>query len=56
MSAALAEYFDTVTSSDVFSYGFGAVADFLDSKIDPDSFDWVHALSERNKRTPPHVW
>jgi hypothetical protein len=41
MSAALAEYFQTVTSSDVFDYGFGSVADFLNSAYEADSFDWV---------------
>ena len=41
MSAALAEYFDKVMSSDIFDYGFGSVADFLNSTYDADSFDWV---------------
>jgi hypothetical protein len=41
MSAALAEYFDSVTSSDIFDYGFGEVADFLESSYEPESFDWV---------------
>ena len=41
MSAALAEYFDDVISSDIFDYGFGKVADFLKSTYETDSFDWV---------------
>lgn len=41
MSAALAEYFDGVISSDIFDYGFGSVADFLNSTYEADSFDWV---------------
>jgi hypothetical protein len=41
MSVALASYFQTVTSLDVFDYGFGQVADFLKSKYADHSFDWV---------------
>jgi hypothetical protein len=41
MSATLTEYFDHVTSSDIFDYGFGEVVDFLESSYGPDSFDWV---------------
>jgi hypothetical protein len=41
MSAALGEYFDDVTSSDVADYGYGAVEDFTRSAYSPDSFDWV---------------
>jgi hypothetical protein len=41
MASALGEYFQQVVSSDVFGYGFGEVADFLKSKLAPDSFDWV---------------
>jgi hypothetical protein len=41
MSVALAEYFGSVTSSDVFDYGFGEVVNFLESNYGPDSFDWV---------------
>ena len=41
MSAALAEYFGKVTSSDVFDYGFGGTADFLKTKYDDQSFDWI---------------
>jgi hypothetical protein len=41
MSVALAEYVGKVTSSDVFDYGFGSVADFLKAKYDDQSFDWV---------------
>src|ERR1700690_1038164 len=41
MSVALAGYFRTVTSSDVFDYGFGQVADFLKSNHAEGSRDWV---------------
>ena len=41
MSSALAEYFSSVESSDVFDYGYGKVADFLKTKHEDDSFDWV---------------
>lgn len=41
MSAALAEYFDEVISSDMLDYGFGSVADFLSSTYEANSFDWV---------------
>lgn len=41
MSVVLAEYFDSVTSSDVFDYGFGTVKDFLASEYEEGSFDWV---------------
>jgi len=41
MSVTLAEYFGAVSSSDVFDYSFGVVADFLKSKHADDSFDWV---------------
>ncbi len=41
MSAALAEYFDKVQSSDIYDYGFGSVADFLNSTYEANSFDWV---------------
>lgn len=41
MSIALAEYFGEVISCDVFSYGFGGVADFLKIKNADESFDWV---------------
>ena len=41
MSVTLEEYFGTVISSDVFSYGFGGVADFLSADIATDSVDWV---------------
>src|SRR5690606_35291665 len=41
MSLALAEYFREVASFDTFAYGFGGVADFLTSKHDDQSFDWV---------------
>src|SRR3974390_1738391 len=41
MSVALAEYFSTAESRDVFDYGFGAVADFLKAKQPKGSVDWV---------------
>ena len=41
MSVALAEYFGDVVSYDVFEYGFGSVADFLTTKHDAGSLDWV---------------
>src|SRR5262245_3538321 len=39
MSVALAPYFREVTSFDVFDYGFGGVADFLENKHADESFD-----------------
>jgi hypothetical protein len=41
MSAALAEYFDDVISSDIADYGYGSVVGFLESTYEADSFDWV---------------
>lgn len=41
MSVALAPYFGSITSSDIFDYGFGGVADFLKAKHAPNSFGWV---------------
>jgi hypothetical protein len=41
MSVALADYFREVVSYDVFDYGFGGVADFLKTKHEARSFDWV---------------
>jgi hypothetical protein len=41
MAAALADYFNEVTSYDVFDYGFGRVADFSKTKYPEQSFDWV---------------
>jgi hypothetical protein len=41
MSVALAEYFKKVISADVFDYGFGELADFLKTKHEDQSFDWV---------------
>lgn len=40
MSRALAEYFETVYSSDVHPYGFGAIRDFLFPGDEP-TFDWI---------------
>lgn len=41
MSRVLSEYFGTVRSFDIHSYGFGYVDDFLTSSWDDESFDWV---------------
>ena len=41
MARPLAEYFASVTSFDAFDYGFAPVRDFLDSDIDPGTYDWV---------------
>jgi hypothetical protein len=41
MSVALAEYFNEVVSADVFDYGFGRIADFLKTRHEDQSFDWV---------------
>ena len=41
MARALAEYFETVRSFDVHSYGYGYVDDFLSSSWDANTFDWV---------------
>ena len=41
MSATLAEYFDHVHSSDIFDYGFGTVASFLQAEYKTESYDWV---------------
>jgi hypothetical protein len=41
MSRVLSEYFATVRSFDIHSYGFGYVDDFLSSSWDDNSFDWV---------------
>jgi hypothetical protein len=41
MAVALAEYFSTTEASDVFDYGFSAVADFLKAKRPERSVDWV---------------
>ena len=40
MSETLKEYFSRVYSSDIFDYGYGKVADFLQSDYTPKS-DWV---------------
>lgn len=41
MSVALEEYFGEVISSDIHSYGFGEIEDFLRSSRRPGSVDWV---------------
>jgi hypothetical protein len=40
MSKALGEYFNSVYSSDVRTYGYGTVRDFLFTVTEPD-FDWI---------------
>lgn len=41
MAKVLAEYFQSVTSSDIHPYGFGVVSDFLHSPAPTNSFDWI---------------
>lgn len=41
MSRVLGEYFATVRSFDIHSYGYGYVDDFLSSSWDDNSVDWV---------------
>lgn len=41
MAEPLSEYFKSITSSDVFDYGYGQVRDFLDRDYKEGSFDWV---------------
>lgn len=41
MAATLGEYFDTVRASDIHPYGFGEIADFLDSPIAQTATDWI---------------
>lgn len=41
MSKVLKEYFGEVESSDIASYGYGAVRDFLQFPFAPKSVDWV---------------
>ena len=41
MSRALKEYFKKVDSRDVWDYGFGKVQNFLETKYEKNSFDWV---------------
>jgi hypothetical protein len=41
MAKVLKEYFAEVQSSDAFTYGYGAVRDFIEEPYNPDSFDWV---------------
>ena len=41
MAKALEEYFQQVTASDIHSYGFGDVGDFLGGTYPPSSSDWV---------------
>lgn len=41
MSLVLSEYFRTVTSSDIFDYGFGETKNFLAAEYSEGSYDWV---------------
>lgn len=41
MSEVLAESFDSVTSSDLYDYGYGEIRDFLDDTWKPQTYDWV---------------
>jgi hypothetical protein len=41
MSKVLVDHFDSVTSSDIYNYGFGKVVDFCSGYYDAESFDWV---------------
>ena len=41
MSKVLVSYFDSVSSSDIYNYGFGKVVDFCSGYYEPESVDWV---------------
>src|SRR5437870_859143 len=41
MAKVLAEYFGAVKASDVFTYGYGEVADFVSAPYEVGQFDWV---------------
>lgn len=41
MASPLAEYFQSVDASDVEDYGYGRVANFMESSCAPGSYDWV---------------
>ncbi|MDO6724694.1 hypothetical protein Q4560_15590 [Celeribacter halophilus] len=41
MAKTLAEYFGTVSASDIYSYGYGKVENFLDRDENSEEFDWV---------------
>jgi hypothetical protein len=41
MSKVLEEYFAEVTSSDIYPYGYGGVADFLSADFGSKTHDWV---------------
>jgi hypothetical protein len=41
MARTLAEYFASVTASDIHPYGFGDVSDFTHGQCPAGSFDWV---------------
>ncbi|MEP3892481.1 hypothetical protein [Pseudophaeobacter sp.] len=41
MAKVLAEYFGSVSASDVYDYGYGDIADFLSADVERGSYDWV---------------
>lgn len=41
MDKVLCEYLNETTASDIYSYGYGSVADFLHTPHGVNSFDWV---------------
>ncbi|MER8816040.1 SAM-dependent methyltransferase [Mesorhizobium sp. M0965] len=41
MDKVLREYFQETSASDIYSYGYGDVADFLRTPYEVGSFDWV---------------
>ena len=49
MSKVLFENFKSVTSSDIFDYGYGNVEDFLEINKDQTRYDWVITNPPFNK-------
>ena len=41
MAKVLHEYFDSVSASDIYEYGYGSVSDFIANETVPHSYDWV---------------
>ncbi|MGJ0621486.1 MAG: SAM-dependent methyltransferase [Methylocystis sp.] len=41
MAKVLSGYFDSVHSSDIYSYGYGSVSDYLSAGYSPNSIDWI---------------
>jgi len=41
MAKTLGEYFGEMHASDIFSYGYGRVGDFLSDNYEENQFDWV---------------